>query len=300
MSMQLDINPRFERACPQLTPDEFNKLTENILNDGGIFDPLIVWGDTIIDGHNRYEISQQYDLPFNTKEIEFESEEDAIIWIKEHQLGTRNLTDAQKWTLIQDIKKLTAERGRQKQSETHIHKQHDTVLSSVDKTSEPINTQKEIADKLGWSSGKVAQAQYVDSHAPEDIKEQVYAGNKSFHKAYTETKEKKSDTGDALMKRIQKKYEEINRDMQKVADKMDNLNHEFEKYGIESSYGFLTEIDFRNSVVTFMHALKRYTEMNGFDIPDYDEATPNKRTPIADYKRTNDLNRRLQEEKENR
>jgi len=183
--MELTTNTRFKESCPPLTKDEFNRLAENILNDGGIFDPIIVWNDTIIDGHNRYKISQQYDLPFNTKDIYFDSEDDAVLWIKEHQLGTRNLTDAQVWTLVKEIEEMLKAKGKETQGE------RTDLLSTVDKTLEPHNTQKEISDKTGWSLGKVATAQYVDKHAEDDLKDEVYSSKKTFNKAYREIKEYK-------------------------------------------------------------------------------------------------------------
>ena len=35
-------------------------MEENILSDGAVFSPLIVWDGTILDGHNRYEIIQKH------------------------------------------------------------------------------------------------------------------------------------------------------------------------------------------------------------------------------------------------
>ena len=178
----MKTNKKFKEACPPLTEDEFKKLEYNILHDGTILSPILTWNDFIIDGHNRYEISQKHGIHFDTKEMEFESERAAIIWIKEHQLGTRNLTDAQAWQLVKDIGELLKERGKEKRK----RKPTDSVLSTVDETKH--DTRKELADKLDWSEGKVATAQYVDKHADEELKEEVYSGKKTFNKAYEELK----------------------------------------------------------------------------------------------------------------
>ena len=47
------------------------------------------------------------------------------------------------------------------------------LLSNNDKSSEPHNTQKKVADSLGWSTGKTAQAQYVWDHAGGEIKNSI-------------------------------------------------------------------------------------------------------------------------------
>ena len=57
---RLIIDPEFRDKIPPLTEDEFSLLEENILSDGAVFSPLIVWDGTILDGHNRYEIIQKH------------------------------------------------------------------------------------------------------------------------------------------------------------------------------------------------------------------------------------------------
>ena len=58
MNPVLTIDPEFEAKCPPLTDDELSQLEENILEEGLVLMPLIVWNDTIVDGHNRYRIAQ--------------------------------------------------------------------------------------------------------------------------------------------------------------------------------------------------------------------------------------------------
>lgn len=51
MNPVLTIDPEFEAKCPPLTEDELSQLEENILEEGLVLMPLIVWNDTIVDGH---------------------------------------------------------------------------------------------------------------------------------------------------------------------------------------------------------------------------------------------------------
>lgn len=185
--MELTINPRFQEACPILKDEEYTELENNILGDGVIIDPILTWNGTIIDGHNRYKISQEHGVAFNTKSMEFASELDVVIWIKRHQLGTRNVSDEQKWLMMREIETLLKEKGAEKRK----RKPANSVLSTVDKTNEDAHgTQNELAKELGWSRGKVATAQYVDKHADEATKKAVYSGKKTFNKAYKEIKKK--------------------------------------------------------------------------------------------------------------
>ena len=66
-----------------------------------LISPLIVWGNTLVDGHNRYEIVQEHpEISFSTMPLPFESREEALAWICKNQLGRRNLTPEQKKFLI--------------------------------------------------------------------------------------------------------------------------------------------------------------------------------------------------------
>ena len=52
--MELRIDREFESKIPPLTTEEFRQLEENILTDGVVINPIIVWNGVIVDGHNRY------------------------------------------------------------------------------------------------------------------------------------------------------------------------------------------------------------------------------------------------------
>ena len=93
---ELTIDPMFRDALPRLTGAEFKQLEENILADGEIREPLILWHNTIIDGHNRYEIAKKHNIPFKTVQKDFADQWDAIDWMCRNQLGKRNMTEAQK------------------------------------------------------------------------------------------------------------------------------------------------------------------------------------------------------------
>ena len=98
---RLIIDPEFRDKIPPLTEDEFSLLEENILSDGAVFSPLIVWDGTILDGHNRYEIIQKHpELTYAVHSMSFANRFEALSWICKNQLGRRNLTPQQKKYLI--------------------------------------------------------------------------------------------------------------------------------------------------------------------------------------------------------
>ena len=95
MSLHL-IDPEFASIIPPLREEEQKQLEENVLADGVVINPLIVWNGVIVDGHNRYRILQQHpEIQFTTYEKAFSDRYEAIAWICRNQLGRRNLTPQQ-------------------------------------------------------------------------------------------------------------------------------------------------------------------------------------------------------------
>ena len=97
------IDPEFRDKIPPLSAEEFAKLEENILADGEVLEPLVLWGDTIIDGHHRWKIIQAHpEIPYNVKRMEFVNKWAAVVWMCRNQLGRRNVTPAQREYLIKE------------------------------------------------------------------------------------------------------------------------------------------------------------------------------------------------------
>jgi hypothetical protein len=93
----LKINPEFEKIIPELSEHEFEQLEENIMSDGVILNPIIVWEGVIIDGHKRYKIAQKHpEIKFEIYQKNFENVFEASAWICDNQLGRRNITEQYK------------------------------------------------------------------------------------------------------------------------------------------------------------------------------------------------------------
>lgn len=100
---ELKINPVFRDKIPPLSKEEFERLEENILSDGVVREPLVVWNGTIIDGHHRYAIIQKHpEIPYTIREMEFSDEWAAIAWMCANQLGRRNISETQRMVLTAD------------------------------------------------------------------------------------------------------------------------------------------------------------------------------------------------------
>ena len=95
----LKTDPQFQNLIRPLQRKEYLQLEENILADG-CRDPITVWKDIIIDGHNRYEICMRHQIPFAVSEMDFVCREEAVAWICANQLGRRNISEETRKYLI--------------------------------------------------------------------------------------------------------------------------------------------------------------------------------------------------------
>ena len=99
--MDLRIDPEFAEKIHPLSPEELEQLEANILAEGVVINPLIVWNGVIVDGHNRYRILQKHpEITFHVYEKEFLDRYEVIALICKNQLGRRNLTPEQRKFLL--------------------------------------------------------------------------------------------------------------------------------------------------------------------------------------------------------
>lgn len=95
-SMEIRIDPEFQGKIPPLTKEEYDQLRGNILADGEVYEPIIVWNGIIVDGHNRWKIicenPEELAGKYNIKEMQFRNKDEAFEWMYRKQLGRRNLS----------------------------------------------------------------------------------------------------------------------------------------------------------------------------------------------------------------
>ena len=195
----ITIDAEFQSLIPALSAEEYGQLEENILHDG-IRDALIVWNGVLLDGHNRYEIAQKYDLPYEVQEMAFDSRADAEIWVIKNQFGRRNLSAYDRSILALRLKPIIAAQAKAQQIRTAENR----VCQISDK--QEIDTKKEIAKAAGVSHDTIAKVEKIETQATPEIKAAVKSGEMSINQAYQATRreEKKAE----VQKRIEE-YAEV-------------------------------------------------------------------------------------------
>ena len=182
MSLHLTIDPEFASKIPPLREEEMKQLEENILADGVVINPLIVWNGVIVDGHNRYHILQKHpEIQFTTYEKQFPDRYAAISWICKNQLGRRNLTPQQFKYLIgqqYDAEKLAERfRGNQYTSVERSGCGQNVHNQNPERTAEKIARENNLNEKYVRRAGHFAQGVDAAEEAVPGIKQEILTGS---------------------------------------------------------------------------------------------------------------------------
>ena len=108
--MNIVVREDLKSYIEPLTPDEHDALERSLLAEG-CRDALVLWGDVLVDGHNRFGLCQKHGLPFNTvQNPRFQSIEDVHLWMIDQHLGRRSVSDYQRGVLALRKKEIVAAR----------------------------------------------------------------------------------------------------------------------------------------------------------------------------------------------
>lgn len=246
------IDPELNNVLPELSDADYKALEQSLLTDGFKGAPIMVWRDIIVDGHNRYKICSKHNIPFDVKSIEFDSKEEAILWMVRQQIGRRTLTPLQRIQIVEKYKPFYKKKAKENMSlggKNYSPKkgsENSTTLPEKDQGSEnstkvilpteKIDVRAELAKDADVSTNTYSKGVKILESGDEALINETVSGKKTINKAYNELKESQkknidsgnpdnnSDPEDELknLKEVQRK---------EVAQKIKKVR---EDYGIES------------------------------------------------------------------
>ncbi|MEG1357582.1 plasmid replication/partition related protein [Comamonas sp.] len=199
--MDLRIDEGLKAYIDPLTADEHESLERSILAEG-CRDALVVWGELLIDGHNRYGICQKHGLPFNTiQATQFKNMDDVHLWMIDQHLGRRSVSDFQRGVLALRKREIIAERRAAAAAAVNAAKasqpaseeapwEGDTdpavaqALASVAKVpDEALDTREALARAARLSAGQVKMIETIQEKAAPEVVAAVKAGELSLNAA---------------------------------------------------------------------------------------------------------------------
>ncbi|RQO63411.1 plasmid replication/partition related protein [Paucibacter sp. KBW04] len=190
--MNITVLDELRAYIDPLTPDEHQALERSILSEG-CRDALVLWGDVLVDGHNRYGICQKHGIPFQTiQNPRFKSMDDVHLWMIDQHLGRRSVSDFQRGVLALRKKEIVAARvmGATAPSEAEApwaegDARPDPALAADLPPPERLNTREAIAKAARISANTVVQIEKIQKSAAPELVEAVKAGTISINAAAT-------------------------------------------------------------------------------------------------------------------
>lgn len=176
----LKVDEEFKTCLPELSQSEYDELEKDIIKNG-VLSPIIVWDGVIVDGHNRYEISQNlgYEI-IPTKEKDFGSREEALEWILRNQLGRRNLNENDRRYLLGKLyearKMMKGGDGSNQYRKKEQTDQNDHIANDSKLTSEIIANEQGVSAPTVRRAEKFAQGVDIGESISPGFKADVLSG----------------------------------------------------------------------------------------------------------------------------
>jgi len=188
--MDIVVSEELKAYIDPLTPDEQAALERSLLAEG-CRDALVLWGDVLVDGHNRYGICRKHGLPFQTvQNPRFQSIEDVQLWMIDQHLGRRSLSDFQRGVLALRKRDMLAERRAQAPAdatpETLVEAASPDAPAppaAVAPPAEPLSTREALARAARLSSSQVQQIEKIQKQGAPELVQAVKTGLVSLNAA---------------------------------------------------------------------------------------------------------------------
>jgi transcriptional regulator with XRE-family HTH domain len=178
--LKITINEELRSFVDPLTAIEYAALERSLLAEG-CRDALVLWNDTLIDGHNRYEICQRHGIAFNTvQNTTFASLEDVMLWMIDNHLARRSVSDYQRGVLALRKKNIVSTRMLQRAEQPAAVEEGEAPKVPAPP---PWNTREDIAKAARVSSNTISQIERIQKAATPELVEAVRAGTISINAA---------------------------------------------------------------------------------------------------------------------
>ncbi|PTT18914.1 plasmid replication/partition related protein [Acidovorax sp. HMWF029] len=189
--MNIVVNEELKAYIEPLTPEEHDALERSILTEG-CRDALVLWGDVLVDGHNRYGICQKHGLPFQTvQNPRFTSMEDVHLWMIDQHLGRRSVSDFQRGVLALRKREIIAD--RKARAATAAEPAESTAVAEVPAAApeaaaalpapDPLSSREAIAKAARLSSSQVVMIEKIQKQAAPELVAAVKSGTISINAA---------------------------------------------------------------------------------------------------------------------
>ena len=230
----IQIDEELENLLPPLSKEDYDLLEQSLLKNGfeQKFGRIKVWfgsaEDTdnesvgyIVDGHNRYRICTKHKIELDSycfEAVFMDSKEEVIKWMFENQLARRNLSQTEKYEIVERYTTFLNDMAKKNQSDGG------KGLSNLTK----VNVRQEKAKRAGMSDGNYYKLDKVMKSDNEEVKQKLRKKKISVNKAYREIKnpkptEKESITPEQKIIEFDNRMNEIDKEISSLRTERETL-----------------------------------------------------------------------------
>ena len=239
----IKINPKYSKLISALSNQEYEVLKDSIMRDGLHFPIVVNSKSEILDGHHRFRICKELEIPIKKETKYFDHSIEEKRFVIDINLKRRQLNDFQKAELAYKLEDIYKEQARLRQLSNLKNVKNKLISSlpslesndyndsykdnSITNDNEEVKgkTIEVISKKNALSPKTYQRARTIIEIAPEEVKEKL---------RYNKTT-------------ISKEYEKIRRDLkrQELLSQLNiqsqNNNNNFENNNYKLVYGDFTE-----------------------------------------------------------
>lgn len=187
--MNITVNDDLLAYIDPLTPDEHAALERSVLAEG-CRDALVLWGDVLVDGHNRYGICSAHNIPFaTTQNAAFKTLDDVHLWMIDQHLGRRSVSDFQRGVLALRKKDILAGREQPAKFKAPVAAtapwEESATPAQTSSAAEPALTREALAKSARISNSTFTQIEKIQKSATPELVAAVKSGTISINTAAT-------------------------------------------------------------------------------------------------------------------
>jgi len=180
VTMTIQINEELRTYIDPLSAEEYAALERSLLAEG-CRDALVLWGDVLVDGHNRYELCRKHGIEFKTvQNTRFTSLDDVRLWMIENHLGRRSISDFQRGVLALRKKEILQARQAAATPAGDAAARADAPAEPA-----PALSRQALARAARVSSSTLGQIEKIHKAAAPELVRAVKAGDISINAAAT-------------------------------------------------------------------------------------------------------------------
>jgi hypothetical protein len=176
--MNITVNEELLAYIDPLTSDEHAALERSLLAEG-CRDALVLWGEVLVDGHNRHGICTRHGIPFTTvQNTRFQSLADVHLWMIDQHLGRRSVSDFQRGVLALRRKDILSARLQPAAGTPSA-----SGSAPDQPKSEPVPTREASARAARISSNTINQIEKIQKSAAPELLAALKSGTISINAA---------------------------------------------------------------------------------------------------------------------